>query len=119
MLWSVSLISSWDPTDTSSYRTSSNTTSVWPFKALPSNLNVRSMLPSAFSGVNVVLAVTSLPSTSRGSFVSFTINLPAILYSLFGIRFVYFTVSTTVTSLSAIEVWEPVSESFAVVLISG
>ena len=47
------------PTDFPSYCTSSNATILLPAMALPSNTNVRSTEPSALSGVNVFVAVTS------------------------------------------------------------
>ena len=55
---------------------------------LPSNSNVTSTVPSGLSGVNVVVAVISLPAASLSvSPVALSTSLPSSTYSLPGIRF--------------------------------
>ena len=60
----------------------SNTTTTVSSSPVPSNVKVTSTVPSVVSGVNVVSAVTSLPSTKIGSFVARFISLPDTVYSL-------------------------------------
>ena len=71
---------------------SSNATTVCPARPFVFAWNFRSTNPSAFSGVNVAVAVTILPSVSmNGSLVALSIRVPFMVYSLPGIRPVYDT----------------------------
>ena len=66
----------------------SKATAVLPASLLPSNSNVTSTVPSGLSGVNVVVAVISLPAASLSvSPVALSTSLPSSTYSLPGIRF--------------------------------
>ena len=67
--------------------TSSKATIFFPASADESNVNSKMMLPSASSATKVFSVVTSFPSMSNGSPVSFTISLPLTVYSLPRIRF--------------------------------
>ena len=75
------------------YSIDSNATTVVPAIALASNSNTTSTLPSAFSAVKVVLAVTFSPSIRTGSLVSLFIKVPVTVYSFPGNSEEYETVS--------------------------
>ena len=123
----LSLMSAWAAISTPFFsRDSKATISVSWGMVRELKWNTTSTLPSAFSGVKVVSAVTGLPSTSRGfsvtlpsSSVTFTWRVPFKVYSLPGMRPVYSTVSMTSVVSSVMTFLSPSAPSTAVVPISG
>ena len=78
-----------------------------------------SMVPSPSSSVVVVVAVTSLSSTLKGSPVSLSIRTPVKVSSTPIGRFSYFIVSTNTTSGSGAVSWPSLALSVKVVPIFG
>ena len=64
----------------------SKQTSVLPSSAEPSISKATSAVPSAFSGVSVVVAVTSAPSCCQAFPVEASMRVPVRTYSLPGVR---------------------------------
>ena len=73
----------------------SKATTVFGARMEASKVKMTSTLPSDFSAVKVVLAVTFSPSIRTGSLVSLFIKVPVTVYSFPGNNEEYETVSTT------------------------
>lgn len=112
--------SSWDPMSVPSTNSFSNTTALAPPSSLASNVKVTSWVPSWDCGLNLTVAVISLPSAPfSASPVSASMSVPMSSYSVPGTRPVYLTVSTIVALPSAVISLSPSSPSAADVPISG
>ena len=113
-VWSASFRSLCVATTPSSSEHVSYATALSPPNSLASNVNSNSTVPLPVSlALNVVLAVVITLSSL------FLINSPSSVYSLPGIKLLYFTSSFTFASAFASTTLSPSSASVAVVPISG
>ena len=91
-------MSSWTATSSAPSETFSNATTFLPPSLEASSVNLISTVPSVAVGVNLVVAVTAGLSSLP---VSLSIRRPETVYSLPTFKFVYLTVSTSVTCLAS------------------